>query len=99
MRIEMKTLYATPARSIAAGATADLPDDEAQELIDKGFAIPVDDEDERPRRPSGRAAASGRKASGGRSRTSGRNSKTTQDPDPDPDPDRDPDPDPDGGGE
>ncbi|MEW2383376.1 hypothetical protein AB0873_14975 [Micromonospora sp. NPDC047707] len=41
MRITMKTLYASPERSIAAGATADVPDDEAQDLIDRGFAVPA----------------------------------------------------------
>ncbi|WP_431729938.1 DUF7302 family protein [Verrucosispora sp. TAA-831] len=58
MRIEMKTLYATPDRSIAAGTTANLPDDEAQELIDKGFAIPVDDETSPRRATAGKTKTS-----------------------------------------
>ncbi len=44
MRIEMKTLYAGPDRTISPGQVVDLPDDEARELIDGGYAVQVGDD-------------------------------------------------------
>lgn len=39
MRITMKTLYATPDKSVAPGQTADFDDDEATKLIEGGYAV------------------------------------------------------------
>jgi hypothetical protein len=40
----MKTRYCSPERAIEPGRSAELPEDEALDLIDKGFAVPYDGE-------------------------------------------------------
>ncbi len=44
MKIEMKTLYCTPERTVQPGQVAQFPNDEAETLIERGFAVPVDEE-------------------------------------------------------
>jgi len=44
MLIIMKTLYASPERSIQPGETVDLPSDEAKRLVDGRFAYAVEDD-------------------------------------------------------
>lgn len=72
MRITMKTLYATPERSIAAGATAEVPDKEARDLIAKGYAVPEDADEADGKAPGGRPKAA--KATRGRAAGRGRRS-------------------------
>ncbi|MFF0867634.1 hypothetical protein ACFYUV_38135 [Nonomuraea sp. NPDC003560] len=42
MKIKMLTLYASAERSVQPGETAVFPNDEAEELIAGGFAVPAD---------------------------------------------------------
>lgn len=42
MRVTMKTLSATPQRTLQPGQTADLPRDEAEALIEGRFAVAAD---------------------------------------------------------
>lgn len=44
MKLEMRTLYATPERSIQPGQQAVFPPEEAERLIAGGFAVPVDEQ-------------------------------------------------------
>jgi hypothetical protein len=48
VKVTMKTQYATPERAIGPGQSADLPDAEARDLIDKGFAVAAEAEADAP---------------------------------------------------
>ncbi|MFD8556629.1 hypothetical protein ACFV1N_04960 [Streptosporangium canum] len=60
MKIEMVTLYASPERTVQPGETALFGNDEAQALIDGGFARPVDADGIRTRPVPQPAKAGGR---------------------------------------
>ena len=63
MKIEMVTLYASPERTVQPGETALFPNDEAEALIEGGFARAVDADELRTRPvgpPSNRAKTGGK---------------------------------------
>lgn len=60
MRVEMKTLYATPERTVQAGEQAVFPREEAEALIAGGFARAVDEDGAVRTRPAASASNRGK---------------------------------------
>ncbi|HET8684981.1 MAG TPA: hypothetical protein VFM54_24375 [Micromonosporaceae bacterium] len=62
MKIRMKTRYCNGQRTIEPDQVGELPDKEARDLIEKGFAVAAGDDPSHPQEPSGgrRGAAAGK---------------------------------------